>query len=199
MNSLNVGFYRAKEIMDDEEELQLVRYLVVTESVLLIFEPHISEKNLGTLISWSALTTLMKIRTDFPHPEMIELYWKNQGNNENWVMKLHVERRDAFINACRRNLKKYSRAESKKNKNRLQLADVSLPQLNIEQLKAQIEAEEEQLDEEVSLETVQVLMSLYQKAIEYFSAFDEQEKEFMFFKNKLTSMLMREDVNKVFK
>lgn len=64
--------------------------------------------------------------------------------------------------------------------------------MDINQIQEHIVLYETALNQELSLSNVQTLMSLYQKAIEYYSAFDN----FMFndFLNRMQSLLQREDI-----
>lgn len=54
---------------------------------------------------------------------------------------------------------------------------------------------EEALNSELSLSTIQTLITLYQKAIEYYSAFDDMM--FNNILNKMQSLLQREDIQVV--
>lgn len=64
--------------------------------------------------------------------------------------------------------------------------------MDIEQILEHIVVYETGLNNELSLSTIQTLMTLYQKAIEYYSAFDD----IMFndFLNRMQSLLSREDI-----
>lgn len=64
--------------------------------------------------------------------------------------------------------------------------------MDISQLMQHITVYEEAIADDVSLSTVQTLTTLYQKAIEYFSALDDQM--FNDILNRMQSLLLREDI-----
>lgn len=69
--------------------------------------------------------------------------------------------------------------------------------MDIEQIMDHIASYEEEIENDLSLSTIQTLTTLYQKAIEYYSAFDD----IMFAQilNKMQSMLARDDIEMVLK
>lgn len=64
--------------------------------------------------------------------------------------------------------------------------------MDIEQIQEHIAVYEDALVRELSLSNIQTLTTLYQKAIEYYSAFDDMM--FNNILNKMQSLLQREDI-----
>ena len=64
--------------------------------------------------------------------------------------------------------------------------------MDIEQILEHIAAYESAINNDLSLSTVQTLTTLYQKAIEYYSAFDDLL--YNDFLNRMQSLLQREDI-----
>ena len=67
--------------------------------------------------------------------------------------------------------------------------------MDIDQILDHISVYENSLINELSLSTIQTLMTLYQKAIEYYSAFDNDR--FTDFLNRMKILLKREDISAV--
>lgn len=82
-----------------------------------------------------------------------------------------------------------------KNERKLQESEVSkdaIAKMDVEQILEHIAAYEGALNNDLSLSTVQTLTTLYQKAIEYYSAFDDLL--YNDFLNRMQSLLQREDI-----
>ena len=82
-----------------------------------------------------------------------------------------------------------------KNQSKIKESEVTkeaIQSMDIEQIQEHILVYEEALNSELSLSTIQTLITLYQKAIEYYSAFDDMM--FNNILNKMQSLLQREDI-----
>lgn len=82
-----------------------------------------------------------------------------------------------------------------KNEKKLRESEVTkdaIAQMDIEQILDHIHAYEGALINDLSLSTVQTLTTLYQKSIEYYSAFDDLL--YNDFLNRMQSLLQREDI-----
>lgn len=85
-----------------------------------------------------------------------------------------------------------------KNQSKIKESEVTkeaIQSMDIEQIQEHILVYEEALNSELSLSTIQTLITLYQKAIEYYSAFDDMM--FNNILNKMQSLLQREDIQVV--
>lgn len=69
--------------------------------------------------------------------------------------------------------------------------------MDIQQIMEHIGSYEDELENDLSLSTIQTLTTLYQKAIEYYSAFDDEM--FASILNKMQSLLGRDDIQIVLK
>ena len=82
-----------------------------------------------------------------------------------------------------------------KNETKLKESDVTMAgiaSMDIEQILEHISAYESAINNDLSLSTVQTLTTLYQKAIEYYSALDDLL--YNDFLNRMQSLLQREDI-----
>ena len=82
-----------------------------------------------------------------------------------------------------------------KNERRLRESEVTkdaIAAMDIEQILEHIAAYEAAVNQDLSLSTVQTLTTLYHKAIEYYSAFDDLL--YNDFLNRMQSLLQREDI-----
>lgn len=82
-----------------------------------------------------------------------------------------------------------------KNQTKIKESEVTkeaISQMDIEQILEHIAVYESALNTDLSLSTVQTLTTLYQKAIEYYSAFNDLM--FNDFLNRMQSLLQREDI-----
>ncbi len=71
----------------------------------------------------------------------------------------------------------------------------AIAQMDIEQILEHIAVYEQAINNDLNISTVQTLTTLYQKSIEYYSAFDDlMYNEFL---NRMQSLLMREDISMV--
>ncbi len=68
----------------------------------------------------------------------------------------------------------------------------AIASMDIEQILEHISAYEQALTNDLSLSTVQTLTTLYQKSIEYYSAFDDLL--YNDFLNRMQSLLQRDDI-----
>lgn len=82
-----------------------------------------------------------------------------------------------------------------KNQTKIKESEVTkeaIAQMDIEQILEHIAVYESAINNDLNLSTVQTLTTLYQKAIEYYSAFDDlMYNDFL---NRMQSLLQREDI-----
>ena len=156
---------------------------MITQTCLLIFSPSRQEQFLATLEFWATLQSLERIRRNLNYPNILALQWRTAGDgqpSEVTVLKIgdskaHI---DEFINTIVRIMKEMGVAHKKSIQKNQKIAESEVSQgsvakMDIRNLMAHIDSYEEAIAQgELDIDTIQTLTTLYPKAIEYYSAFD---------------------------
>ena len=192
--------FDCEEQDESDQELYYARTLVITPTAMLLFEPQKHQRTYGTLISWATLQSLDKLRRNLSRPGLVSFVWRHMEGKQPWVLNLLIQNYDDCIGTLVSNMQNMGVGVEKniKNQNKIKESDVTkeaIQQMDIEQILETIAVYEEALVTELSLSTIQTLTTLYQKAIEYYSAFDDMM--FNDFLNRMQSLLQREDIQVV--
>jgi len=133
-------------------------------------------------------------------PKKIVITWINKSSKSGVVQNTYlVDEAQGLLEILVRSSQKYGVRVSKAQQKRdLSLAEVTIKsyeEINIEELLDNITYLESQLDTQITIGSVNLLMNLYQNAVEYFSAFnDPAYEDFMM---RLHGLLQRHDVQAV--
>ena len=193
--------------MADPQTTYHQRYVVITATCILIFSPVKSQSLLGQLEFWATLQSLERIRRNMNYPNIVALQWRPTGGEsqqpEVTILKIgdskaHI---DAFINCIVTIMKEMGVAHKKSVQKNVKIAESdvskgSVAKMDIRNLMAHIDSYEEVINSgELDIATIQTLTTLYPRAIEYYSAFDNNMYNDLL--NRMQSLLQREDIQAV--
>lgn len=188
-----------------------------------MLEPEPKMKGIGKLVSWGTLPTIDNIKRSLDNPDFLRISWRKVDYKEPWNLSILLPNNaNDCVNLILRHLKKQGLMIDKKydKKKKLQEKDVTaegvLKKDKVEQILVQIEQYEMAIkiaiDKDqgivsdqipsvdtshitVNAQTVQHLISLYNKAIEYYSALnDEKHIEYL---QKLQKVLQDDKMQKM--
>ena len=174
----------------------LGRYIVVSESIFLVLERDI--KNIAKLLTYATIQSLERIKRNLDQPDTVTFYWrKTEGQKEAWTFKAIMENGNECINMITKYMKLLGvhvqkNYEKKRRILESEVSEKAVRDTDVSALLDRIAAKESDLATLVTGGKVKELMELYQKAIEYYSAVNNQS--FEEFLNRLTTLLKREDV-----
>lgn len=188
-----------------------------------MLEPEPKMKGIGKLVSWGTLPTIDNIKRSLDNPDFLRISWRKVDYKEPWSLSILLPNNaNDCVNLILRHLKKQGLMIDKKydKKKKLQEKDVTaegvLKKDKVEQILLQIQQYEKAIqiaiDKDqgivsdqissvdtshitVNAQTVQHLISLYNKAIEYYSALnDEKHIEYL---QKLQKVLQDDKMQKM--
>ena len=171
----------SKRIKEKEEingkHIEVNKLLIVSDLYFCLFEIDKKHKNFGALTFWSNIKALITIKRIVKENECI-LIWRNKFEhkkayeisiivpNGEEIVKLMVQKMESFGVKYNISQKKLGTKEGK-----LPICDIDLIEKSIEELEKKLS------DKETKVEDVQTLMSLYEKAIEFYSAMNNPRYE----------------------
>jgi len=191
----SVDVFPVNELMPNNKTIP--RYLVLSQSNLLNFEIIDKKNNQMKLISWANLQSLLNIKRKKDEQFTLILTWKDAHKSDGLTQIIALEQASKFCELIIRNMKGFGVKISKNiiKQPDLTLDDVTVKaydQIDIMDLLENITILESRLPEEFTIDIVNTLMMLYQKAVEYYSALNDPA--FDDFLEKLHLLLSREDV-----
>ena len=167
------------------KKVRIVRvniYLVVTETTMLVLEVDQSIKNVAKLTSWATLSALEKIRHRLEPDDFIQFFWRRlPDQKEPWVLNVQMNQNSNDCMECiKRNLKKsqveFSKTYEKKRKFKQSDVDSSSMQnRNIDKIIERINHFEKEVEQDCTPKNAQLLIAHYNKAIEYYATFDDDQ------------------------
>lgn len=169
---------------DDEEELvvmQTQRVLLVTESCLLILESLPNFPRLAQLVFWATLSSIEGMKRNLNCPSLMSIKWRSyfsEDMDHTSVLRIGQKKNDTdlFIKLVRDRIKRMGLDSRKNVESKISESDVkigSAARLDIHLILDAIDRHEEFIAAgELDIDTIQGLTTLYQKGIEYYSAFD---------------------------
>ena len=197
-NKDTLGYFSCVEVTKKGEER---RALVVTETVILQLEPSTTYVGTGVLLSWATLQSLANIKRSKSQPHKVTFDWKVIKDNPEYSQTFIIEDVSACISLITSNMShlgvlvKRQNAIIEANLKEEEVTKQSLQSIHINDVLHAITVYEANLDEKLTLDMVNSLMGLYQKAVEYFSGVgDPRYDEFL---ARLHSMLSNTEIQKV--
>ena len=191
----SVDVFPVNELMPNNKTIP--RYLVLSQSNLLNFEIIDKKNNQMKLISWANLQSLLNIKRKKDEQFTLVLTWKDAHKAEGLTQIIALEQAGKFCELIIKNMKSFGVKISKNiiKQPDLTLDDVTVKayeQIDIMDLLENITILESRLPAEFTIDIVNTLMMLYQKAVEYYSALNDPGYDD--FLEKLHILLSREDV-----
>ena len=171
------------------------RKLLISEGFFLLFvEKSIFESEKLRLIFYAAIKSLMHIK-HYTASDIVELTWKIKGKR-NMLMRIRSGDADKIVEIIMDILKKKSIKYKITNKD-FRPKEGELPQIKIGVVEEEINKYEVtlRLQENVNQENVSYLMELYEKAVQYYSAVNDNKYEL--YMGKIQDMFANEEFTKL--
>ena len=166
-------------------------------------------KGIGKLVSWGTLPAIDTIKRVMDQPDNLTISWRKVDYKEPWVLRIILPNNaDDFISLLLSHLQKQGCQTNKKYEKRQKLEESEVTKAGVLKQQNQINkileaiegfeniiwSQEEQKDE-LDKEVVQQLIGLYNKAITFYSAVnDERHLEIL---QKLQRLLQDERIQKM--
>ncbi len=160
-------------------------FIVVTESVFLVLEPDHKVKNVARLVAWATLPSLEQLRRNLDNSDYVTFQWRKVDHRDPWILNLIMQNANECVNLISKNLKRLGMIvnknyEKKRKILESEVTEKAMKELKINTLLERISQYEAVLEKEQSQQVVQSLIMLYNKAIEYYSALnDERHLEYL--------------------
>jgi hypothetical protein len=171
------------------------RKLLISEGFFLLFvEKSIFESEKLRLIFYAAIKSLMHIK-HYTASDIVELTWKIKGKR-NMLIRIRSGDADKIVEIIMDILKKKSIKYKITNKD-FRPKEGELPQIKIDVVEEEINKYEVtlRLQENVNQENVSYLMELYEKAVQYYSAVNDNKYEL--YMGKIQDMFANEEFTKL--
>ena len=171
------------------------RKLLISEGFFLLFvEKSLFESEKLRLIFYAAIKSLLHIK-HYTASDIVEFTWKIKGGR-NMLMRIRSNEADKIVEIVMGILKKKSIKYKITNKD-FRPKEGELPQINIDLVEEEINKYEVtlRLQENVNQENVGYLMELYEKAVQYYSAVNDNK--FELYKGKIQDMFANEEFTKL--
>ncbi len=155
-------------------------YLVVTEHNLMMLKTDTKIKNVAKLQAWGSLSAMQKINHSLTANDQITMYWRRVENRKPWVLNVMMNQNsNDCISMIVKNLKKDGVTIKKEYEKKRMILESEVTKNAIKQMKIDsvlltIEQFEKKMSEQVTHGTAQHLIALYNKAVEYYSALDDE-------------------------
>lgn len=176
-------------------------YLVVSENVLLVLKTDNKIKNVAKLLSWATLPSLEKIKHSLESNDSIMLQWRQVEGKKPWILTVLMNyNSNECISLIVKHLKRdgvivHKEFEKKRKILESEVGKDAMKELKIESLLTTINEYESKLETEVNPKIAQHLIALYNKAVEYYSALnDERHLEYLM---KLQKLFQNESLQAV--
>eukprot|EP00826_Nyctotherus_ovalis_P034794 TRINITY_DN2926_c0_g2_i12.p1 TRINITY_DN2926_c0_g2~~TRINITY_DN2926_c0_g2_i12.p1 ORF type:complete len:182 (-),score=42.38 TRINITY_DN2926_c0_g2_i12:284-829(-) len=150
-----IDVYKVEDVNDAAEKL----WVVVTESAWLLF----AEKDTATLKAWATLYTLNALKRNLDMPCVVHFVWTKPDRSETFEQEFYIEEAKECVEKIVDKLKRLGvdvqhmeTSNAEETKNNL---------IDIENVLLEIEIAEKKVNEDLSLEELQDLVTLYQKVI----------------------------------
>ena len=193
VSRLPVYFEKVQEvyIINGNKEIKESRYLMISDLFFVLFDFDFFNKSNLRLVFWSTIKSLSFMREISGN---CEFTWKIKGGRK-FTMKIETLEGDKIINLLVDNLKKFGIDYSISTKT-LGPKEGVIPSIDIDIVESQIKEIEEKIKKEDTAEMVKFLMVLYEKAVQYYSAINNERYEV--FTKKIKDMMAESRYRDVF-
>ena len=154
-------------------------YLVVTEHHLMMLKTDTKIKNVAKLLAWASLPAISKINHSLTANDQISIYFRKVDGRKPWVLNILMNQNsNECISMIVKNLKRENVTIKKEFEKKRMIMEnevnkEALKVMKIDSVLLTIEEYEEKLKREVSPTTAKHLIALYNKAVEYYSALND--------------------------
>ena len=194
--------FNCVEIDPQNENFRKERTIVVTQLTILQLERTPKFPNFGHLISWATLFSLANIKRSKLDTSKLIFEWKPCGNSSGYSQYFEMSSANECVDLITENLTAL-KVNIKRHTNLPQptireeeVSAESLNSVNIENILNNIKVAETDLEQaDLTVDMITNLMTLYQQAIEYYSALNDPMFDLLL--NRMQAMLSEERIMKV--
>jgi len=183
-------FYENSDLYSDEG-----RKLYICEGFILLFvETSIFQSEYLNLVFYASIKSLIHIK-HYTESDIVEFTWKIKGGR-NSLMRIRTKDAGNIVKIITEILKKKKIKHQITNKD-FRPKEGEIPQIDIDLVEEEINKYEVtlRLQENVNHENVNYLMKLYEKAVQYYSALNDNKYEL--FMTKIHDMFGNEEFTKL--
>lgn len=174
------------------------RVLVVTNSLILQLETNLDFPGIGNLISWATLQSIKTIKTSRSEADKMLIEWKELDENTPQSQLFRLPEAKECIALIGNNLQVLGKLLEGEEHDIIAEEEVTaqaIREVNIEEISREIEEAEDKLTQSIDLEAVNRLSSLYQRAIEFYSAVNNPEYDAVL--GRMHQLLAKEEVQEL--
>jgi len=173
---LPVFISKAHEKVDiDDKEKALDRVLLVSDIHICLFEHVKSLKHTVQLVFWSSLRSLVTIRRN-PKDNLVRFFFKQKHRKPVYELALAFTGSANLVADLLKTMQ-FLGIQYKVNRQGGSQKSGTLPQVDIENVEKSLKVLEIKVEHNPDTESVEQIMDLYQKAIEYYSATNNEKYE----------------------
>ena len=183
-------FYENSDLYSDEG-----RKLYICEGYFLLFvETSLFQSENLNLIFYAAIKSLIHIK-HYTESDIVEFTWKIKGNR-NTLMRIRTKEAGNIVKIITEILKKKKIKHQITNKD-FRPKEGEIPKIDIDLVEEEINKYEVtlRLQENINQENVNYLMKLYEKAVQYYSALNDNKYEV--YMTKIHDMFSNEEFTKL--
>ena len=154
-------------------------YLVITEHNLMMLKTDTKIKNVAKLLAWASLPAISKINHSLTANDQISIYFRKVDGRKPWVLNILMNQNsNECISLIVKNLKRENVSIKKEFEKKRMIMEnevnkEAIKVMKIDSVLATIKEHEEKMDTEVSTQSAKHLIALYNKAVEYYSALND--------------------------
>ena len=154
-------------------------YLVVTEHHLMMLKTDTKIKNVAKLLAWASLPAISKINHSLTANDQISMYFRKVDGRKPWVLNILMNQNsNECISMIVKNLKRENVTIKKEFEKKRMIMEnevnkEAMKVMKIDSVLLTIQEYEDKLKTEVSPSTAKHLIALYNKAVEYYSALND--------------------------
>ncbi|CAG9335565.1 unnamed protein product [Blepharisma stoltei] len=168
----NMAYFICHEIDLKLPIIKHERIIVITHTRILILSVSKDFLGVGHLISWASLDSIYTIIRSRSQENKVVIQWKKVARERQISQQFLIDQASEFVTLVCSNIRKLGDLYNKNLENELESDEINLNEGNSKILE-EISKYESMFESINKIETVDSLMVLYQKAIEYYSLKDE--------------------------
>jgi hypothetical protein len=177
--------------MIDKKEKEFNKILMISDIYFCLFDQGSWSKNNLTLTFWSNIRSLVTIKK-LIKGNSCRFFWKQKNRKSNYEMNLGLDESSKIIELMLEKMTKFG-ISYKLSKHNLGPKEGTIPAIDIETVEKNIIEIEQKVESNPDMKMMQYLMSLYDQAVEFYSATNNPRWEF--YKEKIHTTLTSPSVN----
>ena len=183
---------RAFTVMEVEGSSSDERVLAVTETAILVLDNNPKFEGIGQLLSWATLPSIENITKSKTEPNRLTFQWKEMGDQPPFSQVFYVPESESLIALVNENIFRLGSSGPQDWIAEDEVTASALDRVAIDDVLQSIDLYETYVSEARTPDTMTKLLSLYQQAVEYYSAINDPK--FSEYLEKMHSMLTNESV-----